>query len=69
MFHFKIAFIVCLAAFYLNCKLDASPLRSFDMNGLINKMYGPVDTNTTEIPELDWDTIKFREITPELKEV
>jgi len=32
-------------------------------------MYGPVDTNTTAMPELDWDHIKFKEVSPSFKEL
>ncbi len=66
---YKFILVAFFATFYFNCNPEASPVRKFDMNALINKMYGAVDTNTTAIPELDWDHIKFKELTPEFKEI
>ena len=65
----KIILVAFIATFYFNSNPEAAPVRKFDMNALINKMYGPVDTNTTAMPELDWNHIKFKEVTPDFKEI
>lgn len=64
----KTIFYTCMAILCLKSQLEATPVK-FNMLKLINHMYGLGNETVTEMPELDWDTIDYREVTLKTNEL